>query len=274
MKCIKEISLFLKKDLKDFSPKVGVILGSGLGYFIDSITVVKKVAYKDIPYFPQSTAPGHMGNLVFGYFKELPIVVMQGRFHYYEGYSMDEITFPVRLLKELGIETLVITNASGGINLGYAPGNLVVIKDHINYSGINPLVGNSSLKKHHFIDMTYTYDVEYRNQLNIIFKNMGIPYREGVYLYTTGPSYETPSEINAFRILGADCVGMSTVPEVVVARDEELRVVGISCISNMAAGVLDSELTEEEVLNVAASVSYQFTEVLCRFLEFVEQKKN
>lgn len=272
MKRLEESYLYIKEEIGDLSPKVSLILGSGFGDFVNEINVLKKIRYQEIPHFPSSSAPGHVGNLVFGYYKNLSVAIMQGRFHYYEGYSMDEITFPIRVLKSLGTEVVILTNASGGINLEYTPGDLVVIQDHINYSGINPLVGSEFIRrKKHFIDMTYSYDFKFRKSLEEIFLAMGIKYREGVYLYTTGPSYETPSEIKAFRSLGADCVGMSTVPEVIVARDEEMRVVGLSCISNMAAGILDRELTEEEVLEITASVDKRIFEVLRRFLDVIER---
>lgn len=266
MNKVTESSLFIKNRIGSVMPKITLILGSGLGYFIENLKIFEKISYQDIPGFPIATAPGHEGYLVFGYYNKIPIVVMQGRFHYYEGYTMKEITFPIRVLKKIGIETLIVTNASGGINLNYSAGDLVIIKDHINYSGINPLVGKSFNDKNRFIDMTYTYDLDYRKKIKAILETNGLTYREAVYLYTTGPSYETPSEINAFRVMGADCVGMSTVPEVITARDEEMKILGISCISNMAAGILETELNEEEVLKITDSVKIKFSKLIGKFI--------
>lgn len=247
--------------------KIGIILGSGLGYFTDEIKIKVKIAYDDIPGFLVSTAPGHQGYLVFGEYENVDVVIMQGRLHYYEGYSLEEVTFPIHVLANIGVESLIISNASGGINTDYSQGDIMIIKDHINFLGLNPLRGlGKSLKGIQFQDMTNAYDSEYQRQIHLIAKTKGIEVREGVYLFIGGPSYETPAEIRFFRYLGADSVGMSTVPEVIVARSYDIRILGLSCITNMAAGVSQNDLDESEVVKVAFLSQGKFNSLIGNFI--------
>jgi purine-nucleoside phosphorylase len=249
---------FLKTKYKQ-KPKVGLILGSGLGVLADEIKNPVKIPYREIPDFPISTVAGHAGQLVFGLLEEVEVVAMQGRFHYYEGYSFDKVTFPVRVMKELGVETLFVTNAAGGINENFAPGDLMLISDHINNMGSNPLIGpNDDRLGVRFPDMSEAYSKELRDLAKEKATQLNLNIKEGVYVAFTGPTYETPAEIRAFRILGADAVGMSTVPEVIVARHSGLKVLGISCITNMAAGILDQPLSHEEVIDTTERVKANF----------------
>lgn len=236
-------------------PKAALVLGSGLGDYADTLENSVKLPYSQIPNFPQPTVEGHTGAFVFGYKNGVPVVVAQGRVHYYEGLSMQEITLPVRVLTALGVKTLVLTNAAGGVNLGYKPGTLMLISDHINLSGANPLVGpNLAAFGPRFPDVSDLYTASLRQAIKAKAAAEGIPLEEGVYLMCSGPNYETPAEIRAFRTLGADAVGMSTVPEALVAGHGGLQVVGVSCITNMAAGVLPVKLDHSEVVETAAMV--------------------
>ncbi len=247
--------------------EIGIILGSGLGYFTDEIKIKTKIAYDDIPGFLASTAPGHQGYLVFGEYDNIDVVVMQGRLHYYEGYSLEDITFPIHVLANIGIKSLIISNASGGINTNYSQGDIMIIKDHINFLGLNPLRGvGKSLQGIQFQDMTNAYDSDYQKQIHLIARKRGIEVREGVYLFVGGPSYETPAEVRLFRYLGADSVGMSTVPEVIVARSYDIRVLGLSCITNMAAGVSQNSLDETEVVKVAFLSQDKFNSLIGNFI--------
>lgn len=235
------------KNIYSETPEIGIILGSGFSFFQDNLENSKKIAYVDIPDFPVSTVEGHAGNLVLGKIANKNMCLMAGRFHYYEGYSMQELTFPVRVMAELGIKTLIVTNAAGGVNKSYNVGDLVMLKDHINSLGNSPLRGkDGGLVR--FIDMTNTYNEKLRNFALEVGKKHEITLHEGVYLATHGPNFETPAEINMMRILGADLVGMSTVPEVIVGRQLKLNIMGISCVTNMAAGVLQQELSHGEVM--------------------------
>lgn len=255
---IEQASLFLKEKFSN-QPKIGLILGSGLGVLADEIEKPLKIQYKDIPNFPISTVEGHAGQLVFGKLSGKDVVAMQGRFHYYEGYSFDQVTFPVRVMKELGVEVLVVTNAAGGVNKDYEPGDLMIISDHINNMGSNPLIGpNDSRFGARFPDMSEAYNKELRSQAKEIANQLNIKIQEGVYVGNTGPTYETPAEVRMIRTLGGDAVGMSTVPEVIVARHAGLKVLGISCISNMASGILDQPLTHDEVIETTEKVRADF----------------
>ncbi|KYC95189.1 purine-nucleoside phosphorylase [Heyndrickxia sporothermodurans] len=255
---IEQASLFLKEKFSN-QPKIGLILGSGLGVLADEIENPLKIQYKDIPNFPISTVEGHAGQLVFGKLSGKDVVAMQGRFHYYEGYSFDQVTFPVRVMKELGVEVLVVTNAAGGVNKDYEPGDLMIISDHINNMGSNPLIGpNDSRFGARFPDMSEAYNKELRSQAKEIANQLNIKIQEGVYVGNTGPTYETPAEVRMIRTLGGDAVGMSTVPEVIVARHAGLKVLGISCISNMASGILDQPLTHDEVIETTEKVRADF----------------
>lgn len=240
-------------------PEMGIILGSGLGGFVQIIEDKVSIPYRDIPNFPVSTVEGHKGELVFGKVHGRPIVAMQGRFHYYEGYNMQEVTFPVRVMQVLGVTGLIVTNAAGGINSAFHPGDLILIKDHINMMGDNPLKGaNLSNLGSRFPDLSEGYDLEWRQKALPIAQELGINPQEGVYAAMSGPSYESPAEIRFLRTIGADLVGMSTVPEVIVANHGGMRVLGISCVTNMAAGILPQRLNHAEVMETAERIEKQF----------------
>jgi len=244
-------------------PQIGLVLGSGLGAFADELADAVRIPYAQIPSFPRSTAVGHAGQLVVGKAGEVPVAVMAGRVHLYEGYSASEVAFPVRVLGRMGVRVVVLTNAAGGINLEYGQGALVVIRDHINLQGQNPLVGeNDERLGPRFPDMSYTYPKSYRGIALEEAKKLSIPPREGVYVALLGPSYETPAEIRYLRTIGADLVGMSTVPEAIAARHMGMSVLAISCVTNMAAGVLDQPLNQEEVLETGRRVMGQFVALL------------
>ena len=247
----------------DLRPAIGLILGSGLGDFADTLEDALRIPYSEIPNFPVPTVPGHSGALVFGRKCGQTVVVLQGRIHYYEGLSQQEITLPVRVLAALGVKTLVLTNACGGVNLSFRPGDLMLISDHINFSGANPLIGpNLDAFGPRFPDMSDLYTASLRSAIKEKAAAAGIPLQEGVYAMYSGPNYETPAEIRMFRILGADTVGMSTVPEALVAGQCGMQVVGISCITNMAAGVLPVKLSHAEVMETAALVHDKFQNLL------------
>ena len=233
-----------------FQPQVGIILGSGLGGIADEIENKVEIPYREIPHFACSTAPGHKGQLVCGNPNGKAVLCMQGRLHCYEGHPMQSIIFPVRVMRQLGIETLIVTNAAGGINLNFHVGDLMLIEDHINFLP-NPLIGpNVPEFGPRFCDMTHTYTPALRALAEAAAAKLGIPLQHGVYLGCTGPSYETPAEIRAFRTLGADAVGMSTVPEAIAASHCGMQVLAFSLITNMAAGVTGEKLTEEEVIEI------------------------
>jgi len=247
---ICEAAEYVRSKIEN-QPKIGIILGSGLGGIAEKIENKVEIPYGEIPHFVQSTAPGHKGQFVSGVLAGVPVICMQGRLHYYEGHAMEQVIFPVRVMKVLGIETLIVTNAAGGINLSFNVGNLMLIEDHINFMGRNPLIGpNIPELGPRFCDMSYTYTPELRELAKKTAAKLGIDLKAGVYLACSGPSYETPAEIRAFRTLGADVVGMSTVPEAIAASHCGLNVLAFSLVSNMAAGVLDRKLTEEEVIEV------------------------
>jgi purine-nucleoside phosphorylase len=244
-------------------PKIGLVLGTGLGAFADDLAEAVRIPYAHIPSFPRSTAIGHAGQLVIGKSGDVPVAVMQGRVHLYEGYSAAEVAFPVRVLGRMGIRALILTNAAGGINLEYGQGALVILRDHINLQGQNPLAGaNDDRFGPRFPDMTYTYAKRYREIALEEAKKLNIPPREGVYAALLGPSYETPAEIRYLRTIGADLVGMSTVPEAIAARHMGINVLAISCVTNMAAGIVDQPLNHEEVLEVGRRVTGQFVALL------------
>ena len=244
-------------------PAIGLILGSGLGDLADSLENRIVIPYEDIPCFPRSGVAGHAGALVFGEICGKSLVVMQGRVHYYEGHSQEHITMPVRVMKLLGVERLVLTNAAGGVNLNYAPGDLMLISDHINFSGANPLVGdNLDEFGPRFPDASDVYTARLRRELLPKAEKAGIALKQGVYMMFSGPSFETPAEIRMARVLGADAVGMSTVPEALVAAHCGMEVMGISCISNMAAGVLNQKLSHQEVMDTGAMVHDKFQKLI------------
>jgi purine-nucleoside phosphorylase len=249
-------------------PTIGLVLGSGLGAFAKSLDKAVTIPFSDIPHFPTSTAIGHKGELVLGTSQGVPVAVMAGRVHLYEGYTPQQVVFPVRVLGRMGVKTLVLTNAAGSVNVNYKPGELMVIEDHINYLGTNPLMGpNEDELGLRFFDMSDAYDTVLRDIAEKACWKAGVTVRKGVYIAFGGPSYETPAEIKMARTLGADAVGMSTVPEVIAARHMGIRVLGISCITNMAAGVLKKKLDHREVLDVGERSRAGLLDVLARILQ-------
>jgi purine-nucleoside phosphorylase len=248
-------------------PKLGIVLGSGLGSFARKVEQATAIPYSQIPHFPQSTVPGHSGRLMIGTISGVPVVVMQGRVHAYEGYTSDEVTFPVRVLARLGVKTLVLTNAAGGINPAFRQGQLALISDHINLSGRNPVAGPSDERwGPRFFDMTDAYSARLRALAKDAAKDVSLDLEEGVYLSVLGPSFETPAEIHAFRTMGADLVGMSTVQETIVARQMGVEVLGISCVTNLAAGIQATPLSHEEVLETGRAVEARLAELLTRLV--------
>ncbi|WP_424766134.1 purine-nucleoside phosphorylase [Paenibacillus sp. sgz302251] len=255
---IKEAAQFIEGLTKQ-KPEIGLIMGSGLGVLGDYIENAITIQYHDIPHFPMSTVEGHAGELLIGTLSGKTVLLMRGRFHMYEGYGAELTAFPVRVMKALGVHILLVTNAAGGINTEYDAGNLMLISDHINMTGKNPLIGpNDDELGVRFPDMSEAYSKRLRAIAREIASNQGITLREGVYAGLLGPTYETPAEIRMLRVLGADAVGMSTVSEVIAARHSGIEVVGISCISNMAAGILDQPLSHAEVMETTERVKSQF----------------
>lgn len=252
--------IFTKTDLR---PKIALVLGSGLGAFADEFDSPARIPYAEIPHFPRSTAIGHAGQLVLGKVGEIPVAGMQGRVHLYEGYSAKEVAFPIRVFSRMGIKAVILTNAAGGIKREFVQGQLVVIKDHINLQGASPLTGpNDERFGPRFPDMTVAYDRRFREMTVGEGNRNRIGLYEGIYAALPGPSYETPAEIRYLRTIGADLVGMSTVPEVIAARHSGIRVLGISCVTNAAAGILDQPLDHKEVLETAERVKSQFIALL------------
>jgi purine-nucleoside phosphorylase len=241
-------------------PSVALTLGSGLGGLAEEMESPTAIPYANIPHFPVSTAPGHAGRLVAGMLAGIPALVLQGRFHFFEGYAPERIAFPVRVLASLGVRILFLTNAAGGVNESFAPGDFMLISDHIFLSGHNPCIGpNDDAIGSRFFDMTTAYDPVLRGRARAVAQRLGIPVREGVYMWFAGPSFETPAEIRAARVLGADAVGMSTVPETIAAVHCGLRVLGVSCITNMAAGIAKGRITAEEVLAISEREKSRFS---------------
>ncbi|MGC1415209.1 MAG: purine-nucleoside phosphorylase [Candidatus Acidiferrum sp.] len=252
--------IFSKTDLR---PKIALVLGSGLGAFADEFAGATKIPYAEIPHFPKSTAIGHAGQLVLGNVGEIPVAGMQGRVHLYEGYSAMDVAFPIRVFSRMGVKAVILTNAAGGIKREFTQGELVVIKDHINLQSANPLIGpNDDRFGPRFPDMTIAYDRRFREIAVGAGNRNHIGLYEGVYAALPGPSYETPAEIRYLRAIGADLVGMSTVPEVIAARHSGIRVLGISCVTNAAAGILDQPLDHKEVLETGERVRGQFIALL------------
>ena len=254
-------------------PRIAIVLGSGLGGFADDFEDAVGIPYEDIPGFVSSTAQGHAGRLVIGKIDGIPVLAMQGRVHYYEGYSLEEVTFPIRTFGLLGVKTLVLTNAAGGINVELTQGALMVISDHVNLMGVNPLRGpNDERFGPRFPDMSAVYAAELQELVIDEAKAIGVEVRRGIYCALSGPSYETPAEIHLLRNLGADAVGMSTVPEAIVARHMGLEVLGISCITNMAAGISDEPINHEEVMATGDRVRETFTELLRRVISAINSR--
>jgi purine-nucleoside phosphorylase len=257
----------LVRERISLRPRVAVVLGSGLGSFAENVEHPVAIAYEEIPHFPRPTVEGHSGRLIAGSVAGTPVVVMQGRVHAYEGYTPEEVTFPIRVLGRLGIATLIVTNAAGGIRLDLRQGQLVLISDHINFSGRNPVSGaNDERLGPRFFDMTEAYSKRLR-----LLAQSAVELEEGVYLSLSGPSFETPAEIRAFREWGADMVGMSTVQEVIVARHMGIEVLGISCVTNMAAGILDQPINHQEVMETGARVQAQLTSLLVALLPVISR---
>jgi len=266
-KCYESI-----KDQIPFKPRVGLVLGSGLGNYADSgkIDVKATISYRDIEGFPVSTAPGHKGRFVFGYVGETPVVCMQGRVHFYEGYAMSDVVLPIRLMKLMGAESLFLTNASGGIKQGVKPGSLMLLTDHITSLVPSPLLGaNISELGVRFPDMSEVYDRDYRKLARKCAANLDIDLEEGVYIQFSGPQYETPAEIKMARTMGADCAGMSTACEALAANHMGMKIIGISCISNLASGISPNKLTEEEVLEAGKAVASKFEALVTEIIKMM-----
>jgi purine-nucleoside phosphorylase len=259
---VKEAVSFLKTKIRE-TPEVAIILGSGLGSLAEEVANAVRIPYAHIPHFAVSSAPGHEGNLVIGTLGVKRVCVLQGRFHYYEGHDISRVVFPVRVLRLLGIRNLLVTNASGGVNRNFKAGDLMLIKDHISFFSDNPLRGpNIDELGPRFNDMTAAYPETLRQMAKATAAQIGLTLQEGIYLYVKGPSFETPAEIRMVGLLGADAVGMSTVPEVIVAHHCGMQVLGISCITNKAAGISDKPLSQEEVMETGARVRDQFVLLL------------
>ncbi|HUI08340.1 MAG TPA: purine-nucleoside phosphorylase [Verrucomicrobiae bacterium] len=263
---VKETKEFLESKIGSLKPEVALVIGSGLGGITKEIAKPVTIPYGDIPHFPKSTVTGHAGQMIFGEFAGKKLMVLSGRFHYYEGRSLAEITYPVHVVDALGVKILIVTNAAGGINPQYKPGDLMIIEDHINFMGVNPLLGNANGNGVKFIDMTQAYSGRLREKLDAAAEKLQMPIWRGVYLATTGPSYETPAEIKAFAWIGADAVGMSTVPEVIMARYHNIEVAGLSCITNLAAGISSKKLSHDEVLEVGRATQDKLGKLLGEFL--------
>lgn len=259
---VAEASAFLQKHIVDV-PAAAVVLGSGLGAFAESLSHAKPIPYESIPHWPRSRVVGHAGKMVAGTSGRTRVLALAGRVHYYEGHALETVTFATRVLGKLGVKTLILTNAAGGINTKFSSGALMLIDDHINFMGVNPLIGaNDDRLGPRFPDMSEVYSKRLRSIATEAAAAIRMPIERGVYIAVSGPSYETPAEIRAFRALGADAVGMSTAPEAIVARHMGVEVLGISCISNMAAGILPQLLTAEEVIETTARVREQFIALL------------
>jgi len=266
LKQITEATMYINERI-DKQPEIGLVLGSGLGVLADSIKGVT-IPYDSIPHFPQATVEGHKGQLIIGEFEGKQVIAMQGRFHFYEGYGIKQTTFPIRVMKLLGIDKLIVTNAAGGVNTAFEPGDLMLIEDHINLTGQNPLIGhNMNDFGARFPDMSSAYNKEMRAVAKQIADKLNITVREGVYAGMTGPSYETPAEIRMLRVLGADAIGMSTVSEVIIAVHSGIKVLGISCISNMAAGILEQPLSHTEVIETTEKVKIKFSNLVRNFVK-------
>jgi purine-nucleoside phosphorylase len=255
-------------------PRIGLVLGSGLGGFADSLGEPARIPFAEIPAFPRSTAIGHAGQMVIGKAGAVPVAVMQGRVHLYEGYAPQQVAFPMRVFGRMGIRAVILTNAAGGINVNYQQGALVLIRDHINLQGTNPLAGpNDDRFGVRFPDMTHAYSKDYRAMAQEEAGKLGMRLHEGVYAALLGPSYETPAEINYLRIIGADLVGMSTAFEVIAARHMGIKVLAISCVTNMAAGILDQPLSHQEVMETGERVRSSFEALLRAVLPRVERSQ-
>lgn len=263
---VQKAAAYLKERTR-IRPRAVLVLGSGLGEYAERLEHADVVPYEQVPGFPVSTVEGHKAQLVFGSLFGVPVAIMQGRYHFYEGYTQQQVTLPIRVLREMGAKVLFLTNAAGGINESYRPGDLMLIDDHINFSGTSPLIGaNVSEQGLRFPDMSQAYDRALKESLLRAADKAGVPLRRGVYMMFTGPQFETPAEIRFGRAIGADAAGMSTVPEVIVGRHCGMRVCGVSCITNMAAGILDQPLTHTEVMETGEKVKDSFAALVDAFL--------
>ncbi len=261
---------YINTYTEGFSPEIGIILGSGLGEIADKYCEYA-IPYSDIPHFVSSTISGHKGQLVFANIEGRPVVMMQGRNHYYEGYSMEEITYPIKVMRALGVKTIILTNAAGAINKSFQPGDLMVITDHINFMGNNPLIGPNDFRiGPRFPDMSEVYNKNLIKIVDAAARHLRIDIKHGVYIATTGPSYETPAEIKMARTMGADAAGMSTVPEAIVANYCGMNVIGISCITNFASGISTRKLTHEEVIETAEKVKENFIKLILLLLQNIK----
>ena len=268
---INETAEYIKSRLEGREPKIFGILGSGLGYLGDLVEDAVYIDYEDVPNFVKTTAMGHKGRLVCGTLAGKCILLLQGRFHYYEGYTMEQVTFPIRVAAKLGITHMIVTNASGGINREFNVGDIMLIRDHIKIMGDSPLRGgNKEEFGPRFPDMTFAYDRDLWEIARNAARELGTPFREGVYFYALGPQYESPAEIRAMGILGADAVGMSTAPEVIVANHCGIKVLGFSLISNMASGILDQPLSGEEVIEAGIAARAHFSALILKCIEDIE----
>ena len=249
---------YINKCTNNFKPEIGIILGSGLGELADEYCI-EALSYSEIPGFEASTVSGHKGRLVFAEINNKKVVMMQGRFHFYEGHSIQKVVFPIKVMKKLGVETLIVTNAAGGVNADFKPSDLMIITDHINFMGVNPLIGlNDDTMGERFPDMSEVYTPEYVSLVQKAGEDFGIELQKGVYMALTGPSYETPAEVRMARTIGADAVGMSTVPEAIVASWAGMKVIGLSCICNSAAGVSTVGLSHADVIKAADDAKVKF----------------
>ncbi len=258
---------YIKQKINDFKPQIGVVLGSGLGELADEAGGIR-IPFCEIPGFETPTVEGHKGSLVFAEVKGKNCVFLQGRYHFYEGHSIQKITLPIKVLKQLGVKTLILTNAAGAVNLDYKSGDLMIISDHINLMGTNPLIGkNDDSLGVRFPDMSSIYNKDLIDTAHKAANKLGIELKQGIYAASTGPSYETPAEVRMLRTLGADACGMSTVPEAIVANHASIKVLGISCITNMAAGIEDKKLSHDEVVESAATVKDKFKNLISNILK-------
>ncbi|SDO69202.1 purine-nucleoside phosphorylase [Clostridium gasigenes] len=270
---VLESTRYIKSKI-DLMPKIGVVLGSGLGDLVDSIENKEYINYEDIPNFPRSTVKGHNGRLVFGKIKDTYVLAMQGRFHYFEGYTMKEVAYPIYVMKQLGIEKVIITNACGGINTSFKPGTLMIINDFINLVSDNPLIGiNDERFGTRFPDMSEPFKLELIDKAKKIADEIGVEYKEGVYAGVMGPYYETAAEIRSIRNQGGDAVGMSTVPETIAANYLGIDVLGISCITNMATGIQKQKHSHENVIEIAQKASIDFFRWIAKVIEAMDEIK-